>query len=156
VKSARLRVFAVALLICSTIVASAESPDAPHVVRTASVSPVINPVIRPSAGERTRVADRKFWTLTAYDLILTQIDVETTMRSLGNPACKETLSSAFVGKHPSRLRLQTTALAGNVSLAVLSYWMKKRGNTRWWWPQATAGTVHAGAAAWNHFGSGCY
>jgi hypothetical protein len=43
-----------------------------------------------------------------------------------------------------------------VSLAVLSYWMKKRGNSRWWWPQATAGTVHAGAAAWNHFGSGCY
>jgi hypothetical protein len=117
---------------------------------------VLKPVIQPQLGERRRVADKRFWTLTAYDVVLTQVDIQTTMWSLRNSTCKETLSAAIVGSHPSRLRLEVTGLAGNAGLAMFSYWLKRKGSSKWWIPQFAAGTAHAGAAAWNHVGSGCY
>jgi hypothetical protein len=156
---------AVALLLCHSfafgVVAQAEGPEVPEAPRSiiAAVTPqpaVIEPVIQVVPKERKRVADRRFWTLTAYDVALTQIDIQTTIWALRNPTCKETLSAAVVGRHPSRLRLETTALAGNAGLAAFSYWLKRRGHRNWWIPQFAAGTVHAGAAAWNHVGSGCY
>jgi hypothetical protein len=156
---------AIALLLCHSFVlgafAKAEGPELPEAPGSiaAVVTPepaVIKPVILVQPAERKRVADKRFWTLTAYDFALTQIDIQTTVWALRNRTCKETLSAAFVGSRPSRLRLETTALAGNAGLAGLSYWLKKRGNKNWWIPQFAAGTVHAGAAAWNHVGSGCY
>lgn len=156
---------AIALLLCHSFVyglaawaAGPELPESPRSIVPAftAEAAVINPVIAVPKQEHKRIADKRFWTFTAYDVALTQLDIQTTMWALRNRTCKETLSSAFVGSHPSRLRLQTTALASNVGLAVFSYWLKKRGNKNWWIPQLAAGTVHAGAAAWNHVGSGCY
>ena len=132
----------------------AESPDAPHALRTSAELALINPV--QTKAERPRVADKHFWTVTAFEVAMTQYDIATTMRSLGNHECKETLSAAVVGSHPSHMRLQMTGLAGDVGFAYLSYWLKKKGHRNWWMPQFAAGAAHAGAASWNHFGSGCY
>jgi hypothetical protein len=159
------------LLACSlpSVAQQAELPDAPRAVAAlaeASTAPlpstaaVINPVIAPvkPAQEQRRVADKKFWTLTAYDFAMTQIDIQTTMWSLNSRkyVCKETFSAAFVGEHPNRVTLEATGVASNVGFSLLSYWLKKRGSNKWWIPQMTSGTAHLGAAAWNQFGSGCY
>jgi hypothetical protein len=155
----------IALFLCHSfafgVIAHAEGsalPEAPRaIVAAATPEPAaIKPVIQVESKERRPVADKRFWSLTAYDIALTQIDIQTTVWALRNRTCKETLSAAFVGNHPSRLRLEVTALAGNAGLAAFSYWLKRRGNKNWWIPQFAAGTVHAGAAAWNHVGSGCY
>jgi hypothetical protein len=133
-------------------------PDAPRATDdVATTGPAeIDPVIRVSAAGRKRVIDKRFWSLVAYDVALTQIDVQTTMWSLRNSNCTEGLSAAVVGTRPTMSRLQTTALASNAGLAVISYWMKRRGHQKWWIVQFASGTAHAGAAAWNHAGSGCY
>jgi hypothetical protein len=139
-------------------------PNAPHsingVAPVAAIQPAIQPVIQPvrPQPERIRVADKKFWTLTAYDFAMTQIDIATTMLSLNSRThyCKETFSAAFVGERPSRTKLQVVGLASNTGFSLLGYWLKKRGSGKWWIPQMTSGTMHAGAAAWNHYGSGCY
>ena len=132
-----------------------EVPDAPNVLRTAAEMPVINPVL-PVAPERKKVADKRFWSLTAFEIAMSQYDIATTVRALNNHACQETLSAKIVGSHPSHMRLQMTGLAGDAGFALLSYWLKKKGHKNWWMPQFGAGVAQAGAASWNHFGSGCY
>jgi hypothetical protein len=133
-------------------------PDAPRATDDAATTEpaAIDPVMRGSATGRKRVIDKHFWTLVAYDVALTQVDVQTTIWSLRNSNCTEGFSAKLVGDRPSRLRLQTTAVASNAGLAVISYWMKKRGHKKWWIVPFASGTAHAGAAAWNHVGSRCY
>jgi hypothetical protein len=134
----------------------AEAPDAPHMLRASMEMAVINPVLPAAKEHPPRVADKRFWTVTLFEVTMTQYDIATTMRSLNNHECSETLSARIVGSHPSHMRLQMTGLAGDAGMAMLSYWLKKKGHKNWWLPQFAAGTAHAGAASWNHFGSGCY
>lgn len=145
------------LLTASAFAQESALPDAPiRRMPAAVIKPVIQP-IKPRPEQR-RIADKKFWSVTTYDFTTTQIDIMTTMFSLNSRThyCKETFSAAFVGERPSMAQLEIAGLGSNVGLSVLSYWLKKRGSNKWWLPQTISGTMHAGAAAWNQFGSGCY
>jgi hypothetical protein len=154
-----LRLF-LALSALLTVSACAQENVLPDAPLSRMPSAVIKPVIQPvhARAEPPRIADKRFWSLTAYDFAMTQVDIATTVFSLNSRThyCKETFSAAFIGERPSRTKLEVSGVASSVGLSVLGYWLKKRGSAKWWIPQTISGTMHAGAAAWNQFGSGCY
>lgn len=145
------------LTIGLSVVAVAEEPDLPDAPRASDDAIITGPAaIDRVIPVKKRVIDKQFWSVVAYDVAFTQIDVQTTLWSLRNPNCTEGFSAKLVGDRPTMWRLHATALAGNAGLAVISYWLKKHGHKKWWIVQFASGTAHAGAAAWNHVGSGCY
>lgn len=162
-----MKVLALTLVLCLSAAAqqlTASNSEAPQPVN-ATVSETLSAVMKPALKlEPTakvlpetphRVADKKFWAATGFQLAAATLDVESTI-DMTERGCTEGWSSWMVGKRPSRATLYPTAIAGNVATATVAYFLKKRGKSYWWMPQVSAGSLHTFAAGRNRFMLYCH
>lgn len=95
-----------------------------------------------SRNEATpKVADKKFWTVSALTAATTVSDVEITARALQNPNCRE--HNFLMGAHPSRAKMYGISVPATTGYALLGYWLKKHNVKLWAAPQLSLAGGHA-------------
>ena len=120
-------------------------PDAPGALGLKSeVTPAMQVLREPS----TRVADKKFWTLTAAHFAATYADATTSSLGVGRHSCGPE-TNAIYGKYPSPQRFFLQMSAETAAISAFDYFLKRKHN-RFWFVAGSADAVsHAWAAALN-------
>ena len=96
-------------------------------------------------AEKTKTADRKFWTVTGLAAASTVSDVEVTAHALQNPNCSE--HNPLFGSHPSRAKMYGVSVPATAAYALVGYWLKKRGVKLWAVPQLSLTAGHGVGSA---------
>ncbi len=95
-----------------------------------------------SRNEATpKIADKKFWAVSALAAASTVSDVEVTAHALQNPTCRE--HNFLMGAHPSRAKMYGISVPATTGYALLGYWLKKHNVTLWAAPQLSLTGAHA-------------
>ena len=81
----------------------------------------------------SKVADKKFWAITALSAASTVADIEVTAHALQNPNCHE--HNPLLGTHPSRAKMYGISVPASTAYALVGYLLKKRGVKIWAVPQ---------------------
>jgi hypothetical protein len=120
-------------------------PDAPGALGLRSeVTPATEMLREPS----TRVADKKFWTLTVAHFAATYADATTSSLGVGRHSCGPE-TNAIYGKYPSPQRFFLQMSAETAAISAFDYFLKRRHSRFWFVAGAADATTHAWAAAMN-------
>ena len=88
-----------------------------------------------------KIADKKFWAMTALSAASTVADIEVTAHALQNPNCHE--HNPLLGTHPSRAKMYGISVPATTAYALVGYLLKKRGVKIWAVPQLSLTGGHA-------------
>lgn len=127
-------------------------PDSPSSVPTvAAVQPPASVIA--AAAKPRRTADGAYWSMMSLSALAMVADVETTVRAVQNPRCRE--ANPLVGDNPTRTKMYAMKGGAGALIATLSYVGKKKGWSKWWlMPMLTTG-AHGGVAVSN-WRTGCF
>ncbi len=103
---------------------------------------------------KPRIADKKFWTLTAVQFGAAVFDIESSQAGLRNGAVE---GNPLFGSHPSRARMYGISMPQTAAVCALGYWLKKtgrdtdakRGSSLWWMLGAANATAHVALSVHN-------
>jgi len=95
--------------------------------------------------EKSKTADRKFWTVTGLAAAATVSDIEVTAHALQNPNCSE--HNPLFGSHPSRAKMYGVSVPATAAYGLVGYFLKKRGVKVWAVPQLSLTAGHGTGSA---------
>ena len=120
-------------------------PDAPGALGLkAEVTPAAQ-IVRES---NARVADKKFWALTAAHFAATYADATTSSMGVGRHSCGPE-TNAIYGRYPSPQRFFLQMSAETAAISAFDYFLKRKHSRFWFAAGAADAATHAWAAAVN-------
>jgi hypothetical protein len=106
-----------------------------------------------AASKPRPTADAAYWSWMTVSAAAMVADVETTVRAVENPRCREV--NPLVGDNPTRAKMYALKGSAGALIATLSYVGKKKGWKKWWLiPLVTTGAQ--GGVAVSNWRTGCF
>jgi hypothetical protein len=120
-------------------------PDAPGAL---ALKPEVTPATQLVREPSERVADKKFWALTAAHFAATYADATTSSLGVGRHSCGQE-TNALYGTYPSPQRFFLQMTAETAAISAFDYFLKRK-HSRFWFVAGSADAVsHAWAAGVN-------
>ena len=130
-------------------------PDSPSQARRLDTvekpSGAVTPVVEVPRQRRT--TDAAYWSMMGLSAAAMVADVETTVRAVRNPRCRE--ANPLLGERPKRGTMYALKGGAGAVVALFSYVTKKRGWSKWWLIPVLTSGAHGGVAVSN-WRTGCF